>query len=75
MSYLEQDHAAKKSCQGSSTASGNEQGEGARNGEVGMLLQVVQGLLQMQMNVARETARERPFSLDHFLRLAPPYFK
>ena len=29
----------------------------------------------MQMNVAREVARERPSSLDHFLRLTPPYFK
>ena len=54
---------------------GGEQGEGARNGEVGMLLQAVQGLLQMQTNVAREAARERPSSLDHFLRLTPPYFK
>ena len=25
--------------------------------------------------MAQEAARERPSSLDHFLRLAPPYFK
>ena len=31
---------------------GGEQGEGAKNGEVGMFLQAVQGLLQMQRNVA-----------------------
>ena len=31
---------------------GGEQGEGHRNGEVGMLLQAVQRLLQMQTNVA-----------------------
>ena len=29
----------------------------------------------MQMNVAREAVRERPSSLDRFLRLTPPYFK
>ena len=65
----------RRAIRDTSPQDGGEQGDGARNGEVGMLLQAVQGLLQVQTNVARVAARERPSSLDHFLRLAPSYFK
>ena len=58
------------------------QRDGVLGGEVGALLQAMQGFLQVQqqlmsqqVNAARVAHREGPSSLDHFLRLAPPPFK